>query len=204
MQSKECRKKHPGSASQAACAASRPLGTSLQDPSMKASPATMGPSMYTLGSVGSPVAVGDCVVIGPDASNPTIVHDPVPGPAAWSSPIGALQCLQVQSRHLYECTTVQPGSRLQLDCASARVLTPSAHSPTLAALSTRGPSSQKRCLVTVEVAVVEVAVVEVTVVKVAVVEMYSEFTLVQASPLPAATMSSKLPPQARQVHSWQP
>jgi hypothetical protein len=58
--------------------------------------------------------------------------------------------------------------------------------------------------VTVEVAVVEVTVVEVEAVEVAVVEMYSEFTMVHALPLPAATMSSKLPPQARQVHSWQP
>lgn len=199
MQSKECRKKHPGSASHAACAASRLLGTSLQDPSRKASPATMGPSMYTFGSVGGTVAVVDFVVVGPDASTPTIVHDSVPGPTAWSSPIEALQCLQDQSKHLYECTTVHPGSCTQLDCASSRVLTCSAHSPTLAALSTPGPSSQARCLVTVEVAVVEVALVKVTVV-----EMYSEFTLVQAAPLPAATMSSKLPLQALQVQSWQP
>jgi hypothetical protein len=150
------------------------------------------------------VVVADIVVVGPDAYTPTTVHDPVPGPTAWSSPIEALQCLQVHSKHLYECKTVQPGSCTQLDCASSRVLTPSAHSPTLAALSTLGPSSQTRCLVTVEVAVVEVTVVEVAVVEIAVEEMYSEFTMVQAPPLPAATMSSKLPPQARQVQSWQP
>jgi len=148
--------------------------------------------------------VADFVVVGPDASTPTIVHDPVPGPAAWSSPIEALQCLHAHPKHLYECTTVQPGSCTQLACASSRVLTSSAHSPSLAALSTLGPLSQYRCLVKVEVAVVEVTVAELSVVEVAVVDMYREFTLVQAAPLPAATMSPKLPPQARQVHAWQP